>query len=45
MKEKITYTSITLSTTLSSFLRKNLLSSQLHKENKNDIKENKKPKL
>ena len=45
MKEKITYTGVTLSTSLFSFLHENLLSSQLHKENKNYIKENKKPKL
>ena len=42
MKEKITYTGVTLSTSLFSFLYKNLLSAQLHKENKNYIKENKK---
>ena len=40
MKEKITYTAITLSTSLFLFLREILLSSQLHKENKNYIKEN-----
>ena len=40
IKEKITYTGVTLSTSLFSFLHENLLSSQLHKENKNYIKEN-----
>ena len=42
MKEKITYTSVTLSTNLFSFLRESLLSTQLYKENKNYIKENSK---
>ena len=41
MKEKITYTGVTLSTSLFSFLHESLLSSQLHKENKNYMKENK----
>ena len=40
MKEKITYTGVTLNTSLFSFLYENLLSPQLHKENKNYIKEN-----
>ena len=42
MKEKITYTGVTLSTSLFLFLHESLLSSQLHKENKNYMKENKK---
>ena len=41
MKEEITYTSITCSTSLLSFLHESILSSQLHKENKNYMKENK----
>ena len=40
MEEKITYTGVTFSTSLFSFLHENLLSSQLHKKNKNYIKEN-----
>ena len=39
MIEKITYTGVTLSTSLFSFLHENFLSSQLHKEKKNYIKE------
>ena len=45
MKEKITYAGVTLSTSLFSFLHESLLSSQLHKENKNYMKKNIKPKL
>jgi len=45
MEEKITYTGVTFSTSLLSFLHESILSSQLHKENKNYMKENKKPKL
>ena len=40
MKEKITYTGVTLSASLFSFLHENLLSSQFH-ENKNYIKKTK----
>ena len=45
MEEKITYTSATFSTSLFLFLHESILSSQLHKENKNYMKDNKKPKL
>ena len=45
MEEKITYTGVTFSTSLLSFLYESLLSSQLHKENKNYMKENQNPKL
>ena len=45
MEEKITYTSVTFSTSLLSFPHESILSSQLHKENKNYVKEIKKPKL
>jgi len=41
MEEKITYTGVTFSTNLLSFLHETLLSSYLHKENKNYIKETK----
>ena len=41
MEEKITYTGVTFSTSLLSFLHESILSSQLHKENKNYMKENK----
>ena len=40
MEEKITYTDVTFSTSLLSFLHESILSSQLHKENKNYMKEN-----
>jgi len=40
MREKITYTGVTLSASLFSFLHESLLSSQLYKDNKNYIKEN-----
>ena len=45
MEEKITYTGVIFSTSLLSFLHESILSSQLHKENKNYMKENKKSKL
>ena len=45
MEEKITYTGVIFSASLLSFLHENILSSQLHKENKNYMKENKKSKL
>ena len=45
MEEKITCTGVTFSTSLLLFLHETRLSSQLHKENKNYMKENKKPKL
>ena len=41
MKEGITYTGVTYSTSLLSFLHESIISSQLHKENKNYMKENK----
>ena len=40
MEEEITYTGVTCSTSLLSFLRESILSSQLHKENKNYMKDN-----
>ena len=43
MKKRFTYTSVTFSTSLLSFLYETLLSSQLHKKNKNYMKQ--KPKL
>ena len=42
MEEMITYTGVTFSTSLLSFHHESILSSQLHKENKNYMKENKK---
>ena len=45
MEEKITYTGVTFSTNLLLFLHESILSSQLQKENKNYMKENKNPKL
>jgi len=41
-EEKITYTDVTFSISLLSFLHESILSSQLHKENKNYMKENNK---
>ena len=41
MEEKITYTGVTFSTSLFSFLHESHLSSQLHKENKKYIKKTK----
>ena len=41
MDEEITYIGVTCSTSLLSFLHESILSSQLHKENKNYMKENK----
>ena len=41
MEEEITYTSVTCSTSLLSFFHESIISSQLHKENKNYMKENK----
>ena len=40
MEEEITYTDVTYSTRLLSFLYESIISSQLHKENKNYMKEN-----
>ena len=45
MEEKITYIGVTFSTSLLSFRHESIISSQLHKENKNYMKENKKSKL
>jgi len=41
MEEEITYTGVTCSTSLLLFLHESIISSQLHKENKNYMKENK----
>jgi len=41
MEEEITYTGVTCNTSLLSFLYENIISSQLHKENENYMKENK----
>ena len=41
MEEEITYTGVTCSTILPSFLHESIISSQLHKENQNYMKENK----
>ena len=40
MEEEITYTGVTCSTSLLSFLHESIISSQLHKENENYMKEN-----
>ena len=41
MEEEITYTDVTCSASLLSFLHESIISSQLHKENENYMKENK----
>ena len=41
MEEEITYTDVTCSTSLLSFLHESIIFSQLRKENKNYMKENK----